>query len=288
MDTRKIMRDEESKIVKSINFLENLKSDYFLKGMFNIMKERKSLEIIKLNKKLQKRLNININNYQKYCQLYSSIEIVLKPAENIYGKFIKISNEVEEYYHIYFDNSNKEIKRTYIKENEKVKNIKIIIDYQVESFKELFMDCHCIDSIFFKKFFRINITNMSWMFGWCLTLKEINLSNFNTSNVTNMSYMFYACSSLTELNLSTFNTNNVIDMCSMFDECSSLKKINLDSFNTNNVTNMSFMFHRCSSLNELNLSNFNTNNLLDKDCMLFECSDELIEKIKKQNKNLIN
>ena len=197
MNSKNNPKKEKSEQTKSKFYFDNLKSTIIIKKIFSYMVQHKSLEIIKLNKKLQKRLNININNYQKYCQLYSSIEIVLKPAENIYGKFIKISNEVEEYYHIYFDNSNKEIKRTYIKENEKVKNIKVIIDYQIESFKELFMDCHCIDSIFFKKFFRINITNMSWMFGWCLTLKEINLSNFNTSNVTNMSYMFYACSSLT-------------------------------------------------------------------------------------------
>ena len=35
---------------------------------------------------------------------------------------------------------------------------------------------------------------MSWMFCFCLSLKELNLSNFNTNNVTDMDYMFSKCS----------------------------------------------------------------------------------------------
>ena len=42
--------------------------------------------------------------------------------------------------------------------------IKIIIDCHVESFKELFYDCECIESINFNKFYRNNINNMSGMF----------------------------------------------------------------------------------------------------------------------------
>ena len=70
--------------------------------------------------------------------------------------------------------------------------IKIIIDYQVKSFKELFSRCECIESINFKKFYRNNnITNMSYMFFGCSSLKELNLTNFNTNNVTDMCGMFY-------------------------------------------------------------------------------------------------
>ena len=82
-----------------------------------------------------------------------------------------------------------------MEKNEKVKKIKIIIDYQVKSFKDLFYYSNCIESIFFKKFYRNNITNMSWMFYKCSSLKELNLSNFNTNNVTNMSEMLSGCSS---------------------------------------------------------------------------------------------
>ena len=117
------------------------------------MKTKKSFEIVRYNKKLQKRLDISINNY-KEC---SKIEIELKIADNRYGTFINIPEEEKEYYHIYFDNSNEEIKRGNLEENKKVNIIKIIIDYQVKSFKKLFNDCNCISSIFFQKFYRNNI-----------------------------------------------------------------------------------------------------------------------------------
>ena len=68
-----------------------------------------------------------------------------------------------------------------------------MIDYQVKSFYELFDDCKCIESINFKKFYRNNITDMSWMFDGCSSLKELNLNNFNTNNVTGMSGMFFGC-----------------------------------------------------------------------------------------------
>ena len=68
--------------------------------------------------------------------------------------------------------------------------IKIIIDYQVKSFKELFNEVKSIESINFRKFHRDNITDMSYMFDGCSSLKELNLNNFNTNNVTNMYGMF--------------------------------------------------------------------------------------------------
>ena len=43
--------------------------------------------------------------------------------------------------------------------------------------------------------------------------------------LTNMSYMFFKCSSLKELNISNFNTNNVTNMNDMFSGCSNELKI---------------------------------------------------------------
>ena len=43
--------------------------------------------------------------------------------------------------------------------------------------------------------------------------------------ITNMSYMFYNCSSLKEINLSSFNTNQVTDMLWMFDSINKSCKI---------------------------------------------------------------
>ena len=211
------------------NEFEKLRSNVILRKVFNIMEKNKLLKIVKYNKKMQKRLNLSFKDYKEYCQLYSTIEIELKIEDNKYNKFINISSNNKKYYHIYFDDSKEEIKRNYFKIDEKIKTVKIIIDYQIKSFKELFYNCKCISSIRFKKFYRINIIDMSYMFYGCSSLKEINLTNFNTNDVINMSHMFYGCSSLKELNLTNFDTNNVIDMKDMFSECSDeLKnKINL-------------------------------------------------------------
>ena len=126
MNSRNISKHKQFKESK---YFENLKSDYFLIKIIDLMKKNKSLEIIKYNKKIQKRLNININNYKEYSQLYSSVEIELKLVDNKYGRFINISDEEKEYYHIYFDNSIEEIKRNYFEYNDNVKVIKIIINY---------------------------------------------------------------------------------------------------------------------------------------------------------------
>ena len=160
------------------------------------------------------------------------------PVKNRYGKFINIQNDEVKYYHIYFDNNKEEIKRNYLNVIEGIKIIKIVIDYQVKSFLDLFASCESIESINFKKFYRNNIDNMKGMFFKCSSLKELNLSNFNTKNVTDMTSMFHGCLSLKELNLSNFNTNKVKNMRNMFHGCSSLKKLNLSNFNTNNVIDM--------------------------------------------------
>ena len=224
MNSENMSDDEkQNKIESKIDF-NNVKSNFILKKIFDFLRKNKSLNIIKCNKKLQERLNLSINNYEEYFQLYTPIEIELKFDDNkYYSKFINIDDKQKEYYHIYFDNSNKEIKRNYLEESEKVNMIKIIIDYQVKSFEKLFYKCREINSISFKRFDRININDMSYMFDGCSSINELNLSNFNTNNVTNMNEMFSGCSSLKEINLNNFSNKNVIDMCSMFFNCSSLK-----------------------------------------------------------------
>ena len=258
--------------IKSVDIFNSLKADYFLQKVFNNLERIRSLNIVKYNKNIKKRINLNINDYKEFSEKYSSIKVEIKPIYNKYGKFNNISEENEKYYQIYFNNKKEEIKRNYIKENEKIRIIIIIINYEIKSFKGLFENCDCIESIYFKKFHRNNINNMSLMFYKCSSLKELNLTNFNTNNVIDMSGMFSGCSSLKELNLTNFNTNNVIDMDVMFCGCSSLKELNLNNFNTNNVTSMSFMFARCLSLKELKINNFNTNNVKDMSYMFFNCS----------------
>ena len=246
---------EQSKLNNQNNHLKNIKSDYFIQKFFGFMHERKTLEMIKCNKNIQKRINININNYIEFSEKYSSIELEIIPMKNNYGQFINIEEQNKKYYHIYFNDDNEEIKSTSINDNDKVSKINIIIEYQVKLFSFLFFNCKCIESIHFKKFFRNNITNMIGMFYKCISLKELNLNNFNTINVTDMSGMFCECSSLKELNLNNFNTINVTNMRAMFSGCTSLKELNLDNFNTIKVTDMYAMFRECSDEIKLKIKN---------------------------------
>ena len=192
MDSKSISKENKVEL-NSKNYFDNLKSDYFIQKVFVNIKRNKSLTIIKYNKKMQNRLNINIKDYKEYSEIYTSIEIEIIPIKNKYGEFINIEGD-KSYYHIYFNDDKKEIKKYSIDEDDKISKIKIIIDYQIKSFEKLFFYCDCIESINFKKFHRNNITNMSYMFYGCSSLKELNLNNFNTNNVTDMSYMFYGCS----------------------------------------------------------------------------------------------
>ena len=57
--------------IKRKNKFIKLKSNYILKILFGIMQTRISLKIIKCNINIQKRLNININNYKNFSEKFS-------------------------------------------------------------------------------------------------------------------------------------------------------------------------------------------------------------------------
>ena len=172
------------------------------------MPKRKSLETVRYNKNIQKRINININHYKAYSEEYSSIEFDIIPVKGEYGKFINIKKEDKKYFHIYFnDNKNKEIENTSLHRDDNVSKISIIIGYQIKSLYGLFYDCSCIESICFKQLSRNDITDMSYMFYECSSLKELNLTNFNTTNVTYMFWMFHRCSDDLKRKIKSENKN---------------------------------------------------------------------------------
>ena len=270
-----IMQIESKKVC-----LADIKSTYILKKVFDKVRNYTKFEIIRYNKNLQKKLNIDISQYKKF----STIEIEVIPAENKFGNFINFNNkEQKNFYHIYFNDSVKEINRNYISENDKIDKIKIIINFQVDSFYKLFSYCDCIESITFKNFYRKNINNMSFMFYKCTSLKEINFMNYITLNVENMSCMFFECFLLNQLNLSNFDTEKVTDMSYMFHQCTSLRIINAPNLNTENVTNMREMFFGCSNLREININSFNTESINNENSVkdIFKNSSiELKEKMR--------
>ena len=101
--------------IKSSNMLLILKSKYILQFIFDNLSKRKSLNFIKYNKNIQNQIDININDYKEFSEIYSSIEMEIIPVNNKYGKFINIDKENEIFYHIYFNNNKEEIKRNNLK-----------------------------------------------------------------------------------------------------------------------------------------------------------------------------
>ena len=251
--------------------LQNVKSKLIFNKIFDYLNENIKLKILKVNKRIQHKLNIGLIDYEKY---FSRIEIEIIPTsiDDNFINFINISDEENESdYHIYFDDDSTEIKRTYLTEGDNIKKIKIILNYEFKSLKGLFSDCKNNKKIYFKKFNRNNFKDMSSMFFRCSALNYIDLSNFNTENVTNMSYMFYDCRSLRNLDLSKFNTQNITNFRSMFNGCALLEYLNLSNFNTKNVTDMSEMFYNCYEIENVDLSNFNTENVTDLSRMFNNC-----------------
>ena len=82
--------EEQTKLIDSSNQLKNLKSDYFIHKFFGYMTERKYLKIIRYNKSIQKRIDIDINYYKAYSETKTSIELDIIPKKGGYGNFINI------------------------------------------------------------------------------------------------------------------------------------------------------------------------------------------------------
>ena len=130
--------NKENDIAKISPIIENIKNKYILSKIYDNMTKKKKLEIVKYNKKIQNLLNLSVKDYKEYCE----IEIEIIPTKDKYGKFINVNENDKIFYHIYFNDNKEEIKNKYkIEEEDKIIKIKIIIDYQVKSFKELFYKC---------------------------------------------------------------------------------------------------------------------------------------------------
>ena len=173
-----------------------------------------------------------------------------------------------------------------------VDNNREVINEEIKSKIKILNDNKKEELIFNKKFdkrgdiiidfiIEEKLTDMSFMFLNCSSLKKVEFIYFDASLVDNMQYLFGGCGELEYLDLTLFNTSNVKDMFNMFVECSKLKEIKgINNFNTTNVNNMKAMFRECNNLDNLDLTNFNTSNVTDMEFMFKGC-----RKLKTNNRN---
>ena len=119
--------------------LEEIKSIYILKMIFEYVPKGVYLRLSNHNKTLQKNLDIHIDEFKIYS---NQIIIELIPVIKKFpykSTFINTCGK-ESSYHIYFNDSFEEIGRNYLLENEQVSKIKVVIDgdEEIESFNGLF------------------------------------------------------------------------------------------------------------------------------------------------------
>lgn len=252
----------------------NIKSKYILGIIFDILQEGKKLEIIRHNKRLQNTFGITLETYKNYKIVEIEIFVgkTYKLDKDIRLYFIKYNERDEPYFHIYFDDKPEEVKRNYIKWDEKVKKVKIIIEGRVKSFLELFYQCYYVKGITIIKYNRKDLTKFTHMFYECAELINLDISKLKTLNATNINGMFRECNNLMNLDLSNISTVKVKDMSNLFKLCNKLRYLNLNSFDTSNVKHMTGMFYGCSNLEEIQLSNFVTRNVIDMEEMFYYCS----------------
>ena len=68
---KKKMNEYEN--IKSEKVIESIKSSYVLKDIFSFLSEKQKLKIIIYNKNLQKKIDINIENYKRIARIYKKI-----------------------------------------------------------------------------------------------------------------------------------------------------------------------------------------------------------------------
>ena len=269
------------------NIIYNIKCDFFIPKIFEIIPKNITFRIINYNKKLQKILNINIKDFIEIYEIYGPTRIEIIPIKNNYGKFINVKEVEKKYFHIYFNDNKEETKnKYYINEEDKITKIKIKIEHKVKTLSKLFNGCKCIESIDFKKycrkkgnfkeifsfssslkelslsdFYNNEFTDMFETFKECSSLQKINFNNFYNNKANNIFSTFQGCPLLKEVNASNFYNNEISNIFSIFRTCPSLKKVNASNFYHNEVNNMYSTFEECSSLEEVNLSNFYNNKL---------------------------
>lgn len=195
-----------------------------------------------------------INDIETKEKKLSRETVHLNPLRNLNIKKLKIvSSNLEDVNRIdyLFNNLSEEIDITNLKNTNKIKNMRSLF-YSIKLKKIIGLENLKTDSC----------EDMSYMFWYCLNLKNINVSYFNTEKVIDMRCMF-SFTGIEEIDISNFKTKNVKNFDSFLSNCKNLKKIigleNLDFTNTISYIGMFEILYIESKLEELNLSNIKFN-----------------------------
>ena len=130
----------------------------------------------------------------------------------------------------------------FLKEGEN--NITIRLKNTLTNLSNMFYFCESLYNIEELKYLNTeNVTDFSYMFGYC-KISNINaLENWDTSKSETFNSMFYVCETITNLKaLKNWNISNCKDLSHMFHRCNISDIKVLANWNVANVTNFHEMF----------------------------------------------
>jgi surface protein len=131
---------------------------------------------------------------------------------------------------------------------------KWMINNRIDS-KTYFADSNTIKTFVACNNVNRRITDVTYLFYYCTSLKSVDMSNFRTKNITNMEAMFYNCIALEELNMSGWDTSKVTSMREMFSGCKRLTP-KVSHFNVSNVYDFNCMFSHCGAIDGSQFKNW--------------------------------
>ena len=140
--------------------LKIIKSAYILKQIFKFLMKEKKLNIIRYNKEIKFKLCLNIKDYKELFDQTIKIEIIFTRQKKLNKK-----NQNYIYYHTI--NEEKKFSEYFEHYEKNFEKIKIIIEKNVKSFKDFFLNCEYIKKINFIRFNRNDIKDMKGMFNGC-------------------------------------------------------------------------------------------------------------------------
>ena len=81
------------------------------------------------------------------------------------------------------------------------------------------------------------VTNFSFLFNQCYSLKNINLQGVYTNKAVDMKFMFYSCGNLLTIDISKFITEKCENFVNIFGKCNKELTVYLNPINNIGLIN---------------------------------------------------
>ena len=141
---------------------------------------------------------------------------------------------------------------------------------QVTDASYLFANCRSLKTLDLSQINMKNLEIANNMFLLCLELTSLKMCQ--TSNkLKDMSCMFYECESLISIDVSRMDTSGVEEMGACFFDCTNVRVLDLSTFDTSSLTEMNWMFKNCENLEVVYLHSFNTSKVTEMSLLFDNC-----------------